>query len=207
MFKLTTLQFDTQEELLNMVRVHTAGCDKQIGEGAYAVVYATKNPDIVMKLSCGDDVGYLSYLKTLEALNISNRYLPVIHEATHYRLTDEARKCGMWLHKERIVTYMERLKQPPKLNRKEYNKYGGLAGMFWPPVKKWTRIVSDYVLGDTRHIAHLSLEHQELIVFLKIAHEFHLAEVEKTQGFGRLDLHAGNAMCRGKTFVVTDPLT
>ena len=208
MFKLTTLQFDTQAELLNAVQVHTNQWGIEwLADGAFAVVYKTADPAVVMKVSGGDDVGYLSFLKTLDTLQVSNRYLPKIFEATHFRLTDEARaEGGMWRHKERIVTYLEKLKQPPKLNRNVYNKHGGLKGSYWPPVKKWTYTVSQYVHSDVRHIANLSLEHQELIVFLKIALEFHLAEVEKTREYGKLDLHAGNAMCRGKQLIVTDPL-
>jgi hypothetical protein len=128
MFRLTTLQFNTQDELLKAVHVHTNQCVEWLADGAYAAVYATKNPDVVLKLSGGDDLGYLSYLKTLETLNISNPYLPIIHDATHFRLTDEARKeHGMWQHRERIVTYMERLSQPPKKVRNKYNERGHLV--------------------------------------------------------------------------------
>jgi len=208
MFKLTTLQFDSHEALLKAVRVHTHQSGVEwLAEGAYAVVYSlAQNPNEVMKVSGGDDQGYLNFLKTMDTLAISNPYLPVIHEAIHFRLTDALRKeNGMWQHKERIVTYMEKLSQPPKLIRRDYDKHGHLVRTSWPPVKTWASWVSNYVHGDVRHIKELKLVHQELIVLLKIALEFHTAEVEKFKGYGKLDLHAGNVMCRGKQFVVTDP--
>jgi hypothetical protein len=201
-FKLETLYFDSVPALHLALQEHTVA---RISKwcGAYATVYDLG--DRVLKVSGGDDLGYLAYLHTMSTLSVSNRYLPRIHSAVHLRLTDEARKeNGLWLHRERIVTYMEKLDQPPKLLRRINSARGDLLATSYPPVKKWVMKVEKYLLTrGTEHLSKLRLEHQELIVLLKIALQYHMdVNSEHTP---RSDLHAGNALCRGKTFVVTDP--
>lgn len=201
-FEIKTYYFDDVTALTHAWRVHTEGRNSE-WHGAYAAVYDLG--DRVMKLSGGDDLGYLSYLETMAELKLKNRYLPVIHSVDYYRFTDEARKeHSMFRHREKIVTYMEKLQQPPKHFRRTYDANGNLLNMSKPPLKIWAARVENYVqfkMTDEFHA--LSLEHQEAIVLLKIAHE-HYATKYSTD-YGRLDLHAGNVLARGKTFVITDP--
>ena len=203
MFKINTVEFDCRHKLFFAVEEHRVRGRGPLGNGAFATVYSLDDPNVVLKISTGDDAGYLAFLKTLEQLQVSNRHLPVIHSVTHFRLSDKVReelrnKERYCLHYEYIVTYMERLKQPPKSLR------GCVPALRPAPVGKWAKIISDYVSRDSQYMAHLSDEHQELITFLKIALEFHLKDIGES--YGRFDLHRSNAMLRGKTIVVTDPL-
>ena len=204
MFKINTVEFDCRHKLFFAVEEHRECRRGYLGDGSFATVYSLDDPNVVLKISTGNDAGYLAFLKTLEQLQVSNRHLPVIHSVTHFRLSDKAReefleKHGSYLWSECIVTYMERLKQPPKSLRGRAGQLGRAA-----PVGKWAKIISDYVSRDSQYMAHLSDEHQELITFLKIALEFHLQDIGESCGW--FDLHRGNAMLRGKTIVVTDPL-
>lgn len=202
-FEIITLYFDDAYELRNACSVHTVGREST-WHGSFATVYDLD--DRVLKVSGGDDLGFLSYLETMMALNVSNRHLPVIHEVIQYRLTDEARKkVSMYKHQERIITYMEKLKQPPKFLRRVYTARGNLLKTWWPPVMKWAEIVTEHVHADIgEKFKDLSLEHQEAIVLLKIAHEHY--QHKYPRDYHKFDLHAGNVLARGKTFVITDPL-
>lgn len=201
-FEIKTHYFDDTTSLLKAAQKHTINRESNWW-GAYASVYDLG--DRVMKVSNGDDLGYLSYLETMSELKINNRHLPVIYEVDYYRLTDEARKeCRMYRHTEKIVTYMEKLKQPPKKARRTYDKSGDLIKCSWPAVHNWTAALGRYVDWLKKPYSHLSLEHQELIVLLRIAEEHYATKYP--QDYGRFDLHSGNAMLRGKTIVVTDPL-
>lgn len=204
-FEIKTLYFDDVTSMTHAWREHTMGRgDATWYHGAYAQVWDLE--DQVMKVSGGDDMGYLSYLETMAELNIKNVHLPVIHESIYYRLTDEARKqCFMYRNRERIVTYMEKLEQPPKLRRNVWGRRGNLVKSSDPPVKYWMQGVAGYLFKtDTPAFARLSLEHQELIVLLRIAYEHYKEKYPRD--FGRFDMHSGNALVRGRTFVITDPL-
>lgn len=203
-FEIITLYFDDVTSLTHAWREHTMGRgDATWTHGAYAQVWDLG--DQVMKVSGGDDMGYLSFLETMAELDIANPYLPVIYSSTYYRLTDAARQeCFMYRNRERIVTFMEKLDQPPKMRRNVWSEKGHLVKSDEPPVKHWALAVSKYLCSNTSAMAHLSLEHQELIVLLKIAYEHYKEKYPKD--FGRYDMHGGNVLVRGRQFVVTDPL-
>ncbi len=203
-FEIRTVYVDTPRELA-IAKGACMGNREIYATGNFAKLYK-HGDDQIMKISGGDDLGFLEYLKTIAGLGISNRYLPEVTEVIHYRFPDKVRASTSWfMNWEFIVTYMEKLKQPPKFGRCTYDERGNLLQIRGTPVQKFAERLRSYIEGPVENISKLRLEHQELVVLLKIAYEGHLNS-STPNGYQNLDLHAGNVMQRGKGFVVTDPL-
>lgn len=172
----------------------------QIGEGSFADVYSLGDGR-ALRISTGDDEGYRAYVETISEIGVQNSYLPKIFSAVSYRLTDEAREITeFYQHYEFFAVVMEELMQPPKRVRIKKNLWGEIVKIEKAPVSKFNQILKSYVCGNLQDaLNYLRLEHQELIIFLRLA-------LHHAPNHCAIDLHGGNSMVRGKRFVVTDPI-
>ena len=101
--------------------------------------------------------------------------------------------------REIYVFYIEKLRQPRRKNALVIHKYGSKT---LRPVDKYVALLEDiiykYRMGDRVRFKKLKPKHQDLVVLLALA-----GDITDSDYF---DLHAGNVMCRGRRFVVIDPL-
>lgn len=177
-------------------KYHARGCT-QIDNGLYGRVYDDRGADQIIKVYSGCDAGYTAYLEVMSELSINNPHLPKIHHVVMYKNGGEPQQNAS-------VVYMEKLK-PGKI-RTEFDDDGCRKG---PPT--WhERVVSRvktiaWAMNSGEEFPHLNSKHRDLFALLCLARE-RGQQVAPEHGVN-WDLHTGNIMWRGSTWVVTDPLS
>jgi hypothetical protein len=194
-FHIEEVNLRGMDEPLERAEQHIEGMDK-VGSGLYARVYSSDKTPYVVKVFRLHDVGYLSFLEVLSVLDLHNPHLPRIHEVILYRNPEQRGD-------DYGVVYMEKL-TPGVVS--EYDMSGNRIGR-----KTWhEKLANEINYVVYRHpedkpevIQKYNKKHQELLIFLQLAKE-HSDAKEFSNTF--YDLHTGNIMWRGNTFVVTDPI-
>lgn len=175
---------------------HARGC-KEIGGGMYAKVYDDPGAGQVIKVFNAWDIGYRCYLEVMSELDIDNPHLPKIHHVVMY-------KNGEDVHKNACVVYMERLTEG-KIRTEFDNDGCRLGPMTWHErVVKRVRMIA-WATDSKEEFPELNLKHRDLFAILQLARE--RAQAIDPGHNANWDLHTGNIMWRGSTWVVTDPLS
>lgn len=175
---------------------HARGC-QQIDNGLYGRVFDDKSANQIIKVFSGHDAGYNAYLEVMSRLDIDNPHLPKIHHVVMYKNGDDVyQNCS--------VVYMEKLTKGKV--RTEFDDNGCQKG----PMTWHERIVSRvkliaWAMNGGEQFPHLNAKHQELFALLCLARE-RGQQIAPEHGV-EWDLHTGNIMWRGSTWVVTDPLS
>lgn len=175
---------------------HVRGC-QQIDNGLYGRVFDDKSANQIIKIFGGQDAGYNAYLEVMSQLDIDNPHLPKIHHVVMYKNGDDVyQNCS--------VVYMEKLTKGKV--RTEVDNIGYRIG----PMTWHERIVDRvkliaWAMNGGEQFPHLNFKHQELFALLCLARE--RAKQTDPDNCIDWDLHTGNIMWRGSTWVVTDPLS
>lgn len=170
-----------------------------IGSGLYANVYSNDTIDIVVKITSGNDLGYLAYIKAITAFELNNSYIPRILKVIHYRYADDSPERGTVRdgigRNDRFVITMEKLDSPMRDNNSSHGK----CRKFNDFVDNFSGIMRNIAYGEKVDWSKYSKKHQEVFALLEIARE--------SIGARWYDLHTGNIMMRGSQFVITDPIS
>jgi hypothetical protein len=177
---------------------HAEGMTK-VNSGCYAKVFVDSCADHVVKIFRLHDRGYIAYLKVMAELEYQSRHLPKIFEVVLYRNT--APDEDGYNHPGFGVVYMEKL-QSGAVRQMDYQ-----TGMYIGARTRHERLsssISGRFRYDGTDLDNLSEEHRDVFSLVRLAQEE--AQKEDPDYSVNIDLHAGNIMWRGNTFVITDPL-
>ena len=203
MFETEVITFDTREECLAEQEAICQGL-RNIGSGLYAMVYATPDPAVVLKVIKYSDPGYMAYLEVMKRLGEQMRYMPKILRVVEFRyrkdvLEEEPPIRGQLIWLEKLST--------PRLTRYDGTGLESYPGndLLDPPVKRFVdkiKIIIRRIRQGEK--VYLRPVHQDLIAMLELVLE--VGKSSSSSGWSRLDLHSWNVMVRGKQFIITDPL-
>jgi len=174
---------------------HIEGLQK-VGGGLYARAYTSDATPYVVKIFRMNDGGYLSYLHVMSELGIKNPHLPVIHRVILHRKPNEP-------YQSIGVVYMEKL-TPGTLS--ECNDWGQPIGERSEHEKVTTRLSNAAWELPNKGIPE-GTEHFEAEVLTLISLACEHGQKFHPDADVCYDLHTGNIMWRGNTWVVTDPLS
>jgi hypothetical protein len=165
---------------------------EKLGNGCFATAYAS-GKDQVIKVSVGNDWGYMSFLEAMQQMPAQNPWFPRIHWVRVFM--DESGLSD----NNRIVTCLERLDRP-------WESSGFVDKFTDPNAALWT----EYVTICKEIEAHMDrpatrqqdwiMNNAELMDALKV-----VKRAMKMSDRGT-DMHCGNFMVRGRQLVITDPI-
>ena len=188
---------------------------KELGQGAFAIVYGRPGSNRVVKVSKGSDRCWLMYANWAMGQQHKNPHVPDIHHLESYML--ETPDVGWGSHKTEVFfAVMEKLLpfEEQHINFDDESNLALLAYLarhegFYAHTKLRRRVGHEGYYDRW----HRSPEHHEKIEKYAKMGESHRAirlfnHVEKKWKSCSGDFHGGNIMIRPKTgeFVITDPL-
>lgn len=186
-------------EAEQMALSHVDGLAK-IDSGCYARVYTNNEIKHIVKVFRLHDVAYLTFLKVMAEMEFESKHLPKIHEVILYRTLQQEEDDG-WIHPGFGVVIME------KLRSGRIRVLDERTGMFIgnrTRHEKLARSISSRFEYTGLNDKGLNQSHRDVLGLVQLAYEETQSRFPENNSI--VDLHAGNIMWRGNTFVITDPI-
>lgn len=164
----------------------------KLGNGCFATAYASGR-DQVIKVSVGNDWGYMSFLEAMSRMKSHNPWLPRIHWVRVF-MGRSGRDSD-----SRIVTCLERLERP-------WDSSGDVEDLSQKNAPLW-QVYATMCKEIEGHVDRPETRQQDWIKRNPQLREalavIHVAMASSGRG---TDLHCGNFMVRGRQLVITDPI-
>lgn len=164
---------------------------QKLGKGCFATVYASDHNQVI-KISEGQDWGYISFLEAMSQQRTHNPWLPRIQWAKVFMSNTGKEQDN------RVVTCLEHLERPWKDCGTIDDEHDSSAEYWQKCVVQCKEIESHMSSG--RNQKDWINQNQELSAALQVVRQ-------AMRACGRnVDMHCGNFMLRGRQLVITDPI-